>query len=118
MPRFTRLDGLLGNAVTFDTGEENRHFYFGTGDPNVFSFTGLPTPKLGDVFFSDGSLYIFNGATWDVLQSAVPSPPNFSFRVIDAGQTVEIPAGQQMIVHSCGELEGAMIMEGQMILER
>jgi len=64
MARFTRLDGLLGVDLTLDAGEENRHIYVGTGDPNVFSFAGLPTPKLGDLFISDGSLWQHDGATW------------------------------------------------------
>ncbi len=70
MARFTRLDGLLGVDLTLDAAEENRHIYIGTGDPNVFSFAGLPTPKLGDIFISDGSLWQHDGATWNQFESA------------------------------------------------
>lgn len=114
MVEFSNTAGTLVTSFTIGVGSAERTLHVGAGDPND---TGPPSPANGDLFLSDGTLWQFDGTSWSQLETLATNPPNFSFRVIDAGSLVTIPAGQQMIVHSCGELEGEMAVEGQMILE-
>ena len=51
-----------------------------------------------------------------ILRTGGGGPENFSFRVVDVGQTIVIPTNQQMIVVGTMEVNGTLQVDGELVL--
>jgi len=54
----------------------------------------------------------------EVLEEIIRDGGKFSFRNINSSKTVIIKSGQQMTVHGQIEIDGCLIIEGDLILEK
>lgn len=46
--------------------------------------------------------------------SSTPQPPNFSYKLVDTGETIEIPLNQQMLVDGHTRVLGHLLVNGEL----